>query len=299
MSSTTGERLDHYLVRTGHAASRREAREMVGRGVVRLNGRLGIKGAIVRAGDEVEVQTTPHLLAIEPDADFPLEVLFEDAALILVNKPGGIPCHPLRPGEFGTVMNAVVARFPEIKDVGDKPIEGGLIHRLDNGTSGALMIARTTDAFTILRRAIRSGAIRRKYLAMVTGNLRAPLTMSAPIAHHPKNSRRMLACDASDAERLSARPALTRVQPVRRIGNFTLVEVVPTTGMRHQIRVHLAHAGFPIVGDLLYGGTPCELEPGRFGLHLAEIDLESPASGAIKVSAPLSDDLARMLEPKS
>lgn len=272
---------------------------MVGRGAVLLNGRRGIKGAVVRAGDDVEVEATPPLLAIEPDADFALDVLFEDAALIVVNKLGGIPCHPLRPGERGTVMNAVVVRFPETTDVGDKPIEGGLIHRLDNGTSGGLMIARTADAFTMLRRAIRSGATKRKYLALVMGHPRAPLTLSAPIAHHPKNPRRMIACDTNDAERLSARAALTRVQPIRRVGNLTLVEVVPTTGMRHQIRVHLAHAGFPIAGDLLYGGAAYELEAGRFALHLAEIDFESPASGASKVSAPLPDDLARMLGPRS
>jgi 23S rRNA pseudouridine1911/1915/1917 synthase len=295
LTSTTGERLDHYLVRTGHAASRREAREMVAHGAVRLNGRRGIKGAVVRAGDNVEVEALPTLDAIEAEADFPLEVIFEDPALVVVNKPGGIPCHPLRPGERGTVMNAVVARFPETAEVGDKPVEGGLIHRLDNGTSGALMIARTADAFATLRRAIRSGAIKRKYLAMVTGNLRAPLTLSAPIAHHPKNPRRMIACDASDAERLAARPALTRVEPLRRVGNFTLVEVSPSTGMRHQIRVHLAHAGFPIVGDLLYGGAPCELEAGRFWLHLAEIELESPASSAIKVTAQLPSGLEKMI----
>ena len=298
MTSTTGERLDHYLVRMGHAASRRDARAMVGRGAVRLNGRRGIKGAVVHAGDNVEVEASPALDAIEANADLPLEVLFEDSALVVVNKPGGVPCHPLRPGERGTVMNAVVERFPETAAVGDKPIEGGLIHRLDNGTSGALMIARTDDAFTTLRRAIRAGAIKRKYLAMVTGNLRAPITLSAPIAHHPKNPRRMVACDAPDAERLAARAALTRVEPVQRVGDFTLVAVIPSTGMRHQIRVHLAHAGFPIVGDLLYGGAPCELEAQRFWLHLAEIELESPASGAIKVSAPLSSDLKQMLDAR-
>ena len=164
---------------------------MVARGAVRLNGRRGIKGALVQAGDNVEVEAAAKLAAIEPDVDRSLEVLFEDAAVIVVNKPGGIPCHPLRPGELGTMMNAVVARFPEIADVGDKPLEGGLVHRLDNGTSGALMIARSTDAFATLRHAIRSAAIKRKYLALVSGNLKAPLNLTVPIAHHPKNPRRM------------------------------------------------------------------------------------------------------------
>ncbi len=296
MSNTSAERLDHYLVRTGHAASRRDAREMVARGAVLLNGRHGIKGAIVNPGDNVEVEAPSILAAIEPDADVHLEILFEDPALIVVNKPGGVPCHPLRPGERGPLMNAVVARFPEIADIGEKPLEGGLIHRLDNGTSGALMIARTAEAFATMRRAIRSGAIKRKYLALVSGNLRTSLNLSKPIAHHPKNPRRMVVVsDEAEIAKLGARPAVTRVEAVRRVGDFTLVAVTPSTGMRHQIRVHLADAGYPIVGDELYGGAPADLGSGRFWLHLAEMEFEWPASGLSKVSAPAPDELEKML----
>jgi 23S rRNA-/tRNA-specific pseudouridylate synthase len=189
-----------------------------------------------------------------------------------------------------------VARFPEAADLGDKPVEGGLIHRLDNGTSGALMIARTADTLATLRSALRAGAIKRKYLALVNGNLKTPLILNAPIAHHPKNPRKMMVV-ANEAERarLAARPALTKVEPARRIGNFTLVAVMPSSGVRHQIRAHLASAGFPIVGDELYGGPAASLEAGRFWLHLSEIEVQSPASGAIKVSAPLPDDLARLI----
>jgi 23S rRNA pseudouridine1911/1915/1917 synthase len=295
LSSPSGERLDHYLVRTGHAASRRDARAMVERGAVMLNGRRGIKGAVVRAGDNVEVEESSHLAAIEVDGDAPLEVLFEDAALIVVNKPGGLPCHPLRAGERGTVMNAVIAHFPETATVGGKAVEGGLVHRLDNGTSGALMIARTEDALTALRSALRSGTIKRKYLALVEGHLRAPLVLSAPIAHHPKNPRKMIVVpNEADRARLAARPALTRVEPIRRVGELTLVAVMPTSGVRHQIRAHLASAGFPIVGDELYGGRLSALGAGRFWLHLSQIELESPASGATQVSAPLPDQLASL-----
>jgi 23S rRNA pseudouridine1911/1915/1917 synthase len=296
LTNTSGERLDHYLVRTGHAASRRDAREMVARGAVLLNGRRGIKGAVVRSGDNVEVEPPSTLAAIEPDDRNDLELLFEDPALVIMNKPGGIPCHPLRPGERGTVMNAMTARFPETAAVGDKPVEGGLIHRLDNGTSGALMIARTADAFATLRRAIRSGAIKRKYLALVAGNLRTTLNLEAPIAHHPKNPRRMIVVsEESEVAKLAARPAITRVEPVRRVGDFSLVAVTPSTGMRHQIRVHLAHAGFPIAGDVLYGGVPSASLTGRFWLHLAEMEFESPVSGMRKVSAPLPAELAKLL----
>ncbi len=105
----------------------------------------------------------------------------------------------------------------------------------------------------------------------------------------------VVASDDAETAKLGARPALTRVEPVRRIGNFTLVGVTPATGMRHQIRVHLADAGYPIVGDELYGGPPADLGAGRFWLHLAEMEFESPASGASKVLAPLPDDLEKML----
>ena len=158
------------------------------------------------------------------------------------------------------------------------------------------MVARTGDAFTALRRAIRSGVIKRKYLALVSGNVRTSLNLDAPIAHHPKNPRKMIVvADQSEVAKLAARPALTRVEPVRRVDDFTLVSVMPSTGTRHQIRVHLVFAGFPILGDDLYGGAPSDLSPGRFWLHLSEIEFESPASGGSTVSAPLPKELERML----
>lgn len=264
---------------------------MVARGAVIVNGRRGIKGAIVEPGDNVEVESPSHREFIEAEPDASLEVLFDDAAVVVVNKPGGVPCHPLRPGERGTVMNAIVAQFPETAFVGDKPIEGGLIHRLDNGTSGALMIARSSDAFATMRAAIRSGLIKRKYLALVSGNLKTPLYLDAPIAHHPKNPRKMIIGDEE-----SGRRAITRVDPIRHIGDFTLVAVTPSTGVRHQIRVHLANAGFPIIGDELYGGPASDhLESTRFWLHLSEMEFESPASGTCRVSAPLPHELAQMI----
>lgn len=292
------ERLDQYLVRTGLAASRREAREMVASGRISLNGRPCKKGSLVHGGDRVEVEPAAEATSIEPDAARDLEILFEDAAVVVVNKPGGIPCHPLRSGELGTVMNAVVRRFPETASAGVKPLEGGLVHRLDNGTSGSLMIARTGRSFELLRDAIRSGRVRRQYLALVVGNVKASLELNVPIAHHPRSARRMVtAPDAVQADRLGARPASSRVEPLRQIGRFTLVSVVPQTGARHQIRVHLAHAGHPIVGDTLYGGPPTpELPASRFWLHLAEIEFDSPASGHARASSPLPPDLTLAMD---
>jgi 23S rRNA pseudouridine1911/1915/1917 synthase len=292
------ERLDHYLVRTGFASSRRVAQELVERGLVRINGRRSKKSEIVGADDRIEVASTNRRAVIEPNADLALEVIHQDASVIVVNKPGGVPCHPLNADERDTVMNAVVARFPEIATVGEKPLEGGLVHRLDNGTSGALLIARNRGTFDQLRDAIRAGRISRRYEALVAGALERKTEIDAPIAHHAKNARKMIVGDPSSANpKRAGRPAITVVDPIRRVGDFTLLSIAPKTGSRHQIRVHLASLGHPIVGDTLYGGPANEsLAHGRFWLHLCEVAFDSPAIGHVKVTAPIPPDLKKLIE---
>jgi len=298
MEEAAKERLDHYLVRVGFAPSRRVAQELVERGLVRINGRRSKKSEIIAADDVVEVAPTQTYSPIEANRDLTLAVLHEDVAVVVVNKPGGIPCHPLRPGERETVMNAVVARFPDAASSGDKPLEGGLVHRLDNGTSGALLIARSRGAFEKLRDAIRAGRIARRYEALVAGALEQKIEIDVPIAHHAKNPRKMVVGDRESGNpKRAGRAAITMVEPIRRVGEFTLVSVVPKTGSRHQIRVHLADAGHPIVGDTLYGGPESELfVHGRFWLHLCEIAFDSPAVGHVKVIAPIAADLGKLLD---
>jgi 23S rRNA pseudouridine1911/1915/1917 synthase len=298
LTDAAKERLDHYLVRTGFAPSRRVAQELVERGLVRINGRRSKKSEIVGAEDRIEVAATNRRAVIEPNGDLPLEVVHEDASVIVVNKPGGMPCHPLNTDERDTVMNAVVARFPEIATVGEKPLEGGLVHRLDNGTSGALLIARNRGTFDKLRDAIRAGRIARRYEALVAGALEHKTEIDAPIAHHAKNARKMIVGDPSSANpKRAGRAASTLVDPIRRVGEFTLLSIAPKTGSRHQIRVHLASIGHPIVGDTLYGGPPSEtLAHGRFWLHLCDVAFDSPAVGHVKVTAPIPPDLKMLIE---
>lgn len=290
------ERLDQYLVRTGQAASRRVGRALIEEGKVRLNGGRPSKGQTVTEGDRIEVERS-EAAAIEPNVNLQIEVLYEASAVLVVNKPALMPCHPLRAGERETLMNAVVARFPEVAQAGDKPREGGLVHRLDNGTSGAVIIARTRESFAALVAAIRSGAVQRCYEALVAGNIGERMELRQPIAHHPKNRRKMVvAHDAESAARLGARDAATIVDPLRALGSFTLVRVTPRTGSRHQIRVHLACAGFPLAGDQLYGGPQLEsLAPGRFYLHLSEVRCDTPALGTVKARASRPADLEAAL----
>lgn len=298
MPDAEKERLDHYLVRTGFAPSRRVAQELVDRGLVSINGRRSKKSEIVSADDRIEVAATNRRAVIEPNADLALEVLHEDAAVIVVNKPGGMPCHPLHADERATVMNAVAARFPDVATVGEKPLEGGLLHRLDNGTSGALLIARNRGTFDKLRDAIRAGRIARRYEALVAGSLERKTEIDTPIAHHAKNARKMIIGDPSSANpKRAGRAAITVVEPIRRLGEFTLLSIAPKTGSRHQIRVHLASIGHPIVGDVLYGGPASDtLAHGRFWLHLCDVAFDSPAVGHVKVTAPIPEDLKKLIE---
>ncbi len=297
MSIDARERLDHYLVRLGWARSRRAAREMLAGGIVRVNGRVLRKGELIGGGDAVEIAAAPALAALAPDPEVKIEVLFRDPAVLVINKPAPMACHPLRPGERGTVMNGVVAEFTEAATAGDNPREGGLVHRLDNGTSGALLVALRPPAFAALREAIRAGRIRRDYQALVAGNFKESLQINKSLAHDPRNPRRMIAVAANAA---GARTAATAVEPIRRFGDFTLVAARPRTGMRHQIRVPLAQTGHPIAGDALYGGPPLgALADGRFWLHLAEIEFRSPASGPVRVRSPFPRDLETALKEAS
>jgi 23S rRNA pseudouridine1911/1915/1917 synthase len=294
-----GERLDIYLVRSRLAGSRRAARELIAAGRVRVNGRRWRKGRDVSPGDVVEVEPQATGAALTPDFNLPLEVLYHDDDLVVINKPGLLPCHPLGPDDRPTLMNAVVAHFPQAAHAGNKPLEGGLVHRLDNGTSGAIMVALNRASFARLRKALKSNQIARRYLAMVQGSLRHPLQFDAPIAHHLRNRRKMTAVhDPRAAVKLKARPASTAVAPLRNLNGFSLVEVTPRSGSRHQIRVHLADASFPIAGDELYGGPPmAPLAPGRFFLHLEQLSIPRDTGREIlPVTAPLPDDLQRCVE---
>jgi len=290
------ERLDTYLVRHGLAESRRIAKVLIDQGLVRVNGRRLNKGATVAPSDTIEIERTSFPKAIESNSDLSVPLLYADEAVLIINKPGSMPCHPLRADERETVMNAIAANFPDAAIDRDRPLEGGLVHRLDNGTSGALIIARTPEAFVILRAAIKGGAIRREYLALVAGRFDSAREISEPVAHHPKNPRKMVT-GAESRSRSSHRPALSWIVPMARYRDFTLVKVLPRTGSRHQIRVHLASIGHPIVGDSLYGGPEIgSLRPDRFWLHLTQLEFESPAGNYIRVEAPLPPELAATLD---
>ncbi|HEY3450052.1 MAG TPA: RluA family pseudouridine synthase [Myxococcales bacterium] len=289
-------RLDRYLA-DALGISRRRLLEAFEAGEVRVDGRRVRKGDKVVPGSDVTAEVPGEAQAPKPQPELPLKVLIEDPAFVVLDKAAGMPTHPLDEGESGTLANALIARYPECAGASDDPRECGLAHRLDVETSGAMVAARSSEAFKALRAAFTGRGVEKRYLALVGGAPGEGGEIEIPIAHHPKNPRRMVACALpEDAERLKARPAVTRYKIVERLGDFALVEVEIPTGVMHQIRVHLSAVGAPVAGDPLYGGAEV---PGlsRQFLHAARLAFPHPSDGTrVEANAPLPPELESVLE---
>jgi 23S rRNA pseudouridine1911/1915/1917 synthase len=276
-------RLDAVVRRLRPDLSRRLVRTLVAEGAIRVNGRPAAKGASVREGDVLEL---PELEGIVPDPRMPLHVLYEDEAMIAVDKPGGVHGHALDPRQRGTVAGALVARYPELTNVGD-PLSAGLVHRLDTGTSGVLVAARSAASHAALRARFRAHDVVKRYVAIVDGVPAAGTVVDVALAHDSADRRRMRAARAGDR----AWPARTVVDAVEPHGDRARVEIEIRTGVTHQVRAHLALLGHPILGDVLYGGPPAAIAPGRHALHAAALDLP----GSPRLRAPLPADLEALL----
>jgi 23S rRNA pseudouridine1911/1915/1917 synthase len=274
------DRADKALARFFPDAGRRQLAELFDDGAVRVNGKRARKGDRVAVGDTVELAREPvsgEALRPAPDPDVPLTVLVERSELVVVAKPAGIPSQPLRAGELGTVANAIAFRFPECVAIGDDPRDGGLVHRLDIGTSGALVIARTLETYHALRDAFGAGQVVKHYLAITDGRPVAR-ECDAPLVQRGKR----VAVDATDGL-----AAYTEFAVERAAADHALVRCIAQTGRMHQVRAHLAHVGAPITGDTLYGGRPLPGHDGFF-LHAATIALPLGADRLV-VEAPLPD----------
>jgi 23S rRNA pseudouridine1911/1915/1917 synthase len=223
--------------------------------------------------------------------------VFRDRSLLVIDKPAGLVVHPGAGNARHTLQNALLALDPNLALVP----RAGLVHRLDKDTSGLLLVARTPEAHTALIAALAARAIGREYLAVCTGVMTAGGTVDAPIGRHRSQRTRM-------AVRADGRPAVTHYRVVRRFRAHTLVRVTLETGRTHQIRVHLAHIGFPLVGDPLYGGRrriPAGCTPAlaaalrgfpRQALHAARLALSHPLTGReLQWEAPLPQDMQRLL----
>lgn len=301
-----GSRLDKLVVQLVPGLGRAAAKRLFEEGRVRVSaadregrGRRAAKGDVAVAGEVIELDLDPADAggAAAPEPDAPLTVVLERDDLVVVDKPAGMPTAPLKPGERGTLANALVGRYPEMARIGFSPREPGLCHRLDTETSGLLLAARTARAFAALATALKEGRIDKRYLLIVkSGELPEIGTIEIPLAPHPKDRRRVYPClHPRDVVRYEPRPAVTTYRRVRVAGAWELVEARAPKATRHQIRAHFAAIGHPLAGDALYGGPEV---PGlaRHALHAAYISWPGNEDvPAFTARSPLPPDMAALV----
>ncbi|HEX4841862.1 MAG TPA: RluA family pseudouridine synthase [bacterium] len=280
-----GRRLDAFLVSHLPAHSRSHLKGLIESGHITVDGAPAKPALRVRRGQRIEITIPPPPPAEIAAEALPLDVIFEDDQLLVVNKPPGLVVHPGagRPG--GTLANAVLARVPQMAGVGSA-LRPGIVHRLDKDTSGLLMVAKTPTAYRVLQSQVAARTVSRTYLALVNGVLgRDEGTIDAPIGRHPHHRTRMAVVPRG-------RAAVTRYRVRKRFADHTLVEVQLVTGRTHQIRVHFAHLGYPVAGDPVYGRAD-DLGVGRQALHAFRLKFTHPTSGrALEFEAPLPADLS-------
>ena len=276
-----GERLDVFVTGRFPSVPRSFVKKAVESSAILLNGTKTSKGAKVSPGDVIHIIRLPEETdnRVKPDPSVPLDIVYDDGFLIGVDKPAGIAVQPLSMDETGTLMNALVAYAPELSKIGDDPLMAGALHRIDGGTSGLVMAARTNELWTAMRDLFAARKVRKTYLALVEGHVSEPGKVSCDLAHDPK----WPVCRMIEARYVSgnSRPmfAETIYRPLHFAGKNTLLEVTIHTGVTHQIRAQLAMAGFPICGDTLYGAKTALHEEGH-RLHALAVAFTHPASGA-------------------
>jgi 23S rRNA pseudouridine1911/1915/1917 synthase len=291
-------RLDRFLALELPAHSRSQIQSWIRGGDVLLNGSRSKTGQLLHVGDEIAVSVPsqgPDLPLPEP---IPLKVIYEDTELAVIDKPAGLVCHAGAGRRSGTLVNAVLHRWGQV-EAGD-PMRPGIVHRLDKQTSGVMVIARTAPAIRSLGRQFKDREVRKEYIALVHGKV-AQLEgiVDAPLGRDPVDRKKI------SVRARKRRTAVTRYRLLEYVGPCSLLSVHPETGRTHQIRVHLASLGHPVVGDTVYGGgrrLSGNLQPlvsglGRFFLHAHRLEFRHPRTGAaLEFSAPLPEELAQLLD---
>ncbi len=284
----TGERLDRYVARlTG--LSRSQVHNLIEQGHILINGKPSKPSYISSNGDQIVV----HVPAVEPSPALipeamPLHIVYEDEDLLVVDKPAGIAVYPAPGHPSRTLMNAIMAHYPEITSI-EGSVRPGIVHRLDKNTSGLIVVAKNRSAQMELMAQIKQRAVVKKYLVVVRGRPEPDeATIEARIGRHPRDRKRMAVVQ-------NGRESHTDYRVLRPLNGFSLVEATLHTGRTHQIRVHFAHIGHPVAGDAVYGVRLPFLE--RQFLHAHVLGFRLPRTGQdVQFTSNLPPDLRQALE---
>jgi 23S rRNA pseudouridine1911/1915/1917 synthase len=296
--AAAGRRFDAVLAELFPSYSRSRLASWIKSGEVLLDGNVVRPRDPVRGGETVALHATPDVQTHSEPEDIPLDVLFEDEHVIVIDKPAGLVVHPGAGNPDGTLVNALLHRHPDLNALP----RAGIVHRLDKDTSGVMVVARSLVAHTALVDQLSSREVHRQYLAVVSGALVSGGTAIAPIDRHPRDRVRM-------AVREDGRDAITHYRLRERFRAHTLLECRLETGRTHQIRVHMAHLKHPIIGDSLYGGS-LKLPRGandalvealkgfkRQALHAETLEFLHPVSGEpVRCSAPMPADMQALVK---
>jgi len=306
-ATDSGTRLDRFVAAHCQELSRTRVQELIESGHVRVNGKPADKGSLhLRGGEKISVQVTERPPIVAVAEAIPLDVLYEDDDLIAINKPAGMTVHAGAGVTSGTLVNALLGRGQELSQSGD-PLRPGIVHRLDKGTSGIILVAKNDAAHAKLGEAFRRRAIKKMYIALVHGKFKEKSgRIELPIGRDPIRRTRMAPQNKSwrGAAIVGPRAARTDWRVLSSIDNTTLLELQLHTGRTHQIRVHCAALHHPVVGDTLYGapsgltvGKTTLPTLGRNFLHAAKLVFAQPRTGAaIELRAPLPGELLAFLE---
>lgn len=283
-----GERLDRVVALLGRMP-RSEAKSRTDAGSVTLDGEPAVGKTRVGAGSVVVFPALPEPVELEPESDVDFDVAWEDDDVVVVAKPPGLTVHPGAGQATGTLAAGLLARYPEVRGVGQAG-RWGLVHRLDRDTSGALVVARTERAYEVLTAALRRREIVRGYTALLQGRFDFVRgTVDAPIGRDPIRPRRRALVP-------EGRHAVTHYRITHQWAEVALADIRLETGRTHQIRVHLAGIGHPVVGDRLYGGRD-PVEVPRLFLHARLLEFDHPISGdPVSVEVPLPPDLSAVID---
>ncbi|MDT4332024.1 23S rRNA pseudouridine(1911/1915/1917) synthase RluD [Methylomonas sp. MED-D] len=293
-----GMRLDQCLAEIFPDYSRSKLQTWIKAGRVLVDGEV-LKGREkLDGGEEVELDAEAEIVIEDNAEDIPLDIVHEDDSLLIVNKPAGLVVHPAVGNWSGTLVNALLHHEPNLAVLP----RAGIVHRIDKDTSGLLMIAKTLQAHNSLVEQLQERSIEREYLALVKGWMTAGGTVDEPIGRHPVERKR-------NAVRRDGKEAITHYRLEQRFKRHTLIRVKLETGRTHQIRVHMAHINYPLVGDQIYGGRfqmPAECNPDlaealrrfkRQALHAAKLGLEHPETGEYcEWSVAMPDDMQNLLK---
>jgi len=288
------ERLDKFIAARAPDLSRSAVQRLIGDGLVSVNGTPTDAAHRVGRGDTVVVRIPPPAPTTLKAEHIPLAIVYEDDDVIVIDKPAGLVVHPAAGHDRGTLVHAVLAHAPDLEGVGGET-RPGIVHRLDKDTSGLIVVAKNDAAHRELQRQFKAREVHKVYLALVEGRVpQAEGVIDAPIARDRIHRKKM-------AVLMGGRAARTRYQVVKvaRVGEqfYTLVEAYPETGRTHQIRVHFAWLGHPLVGDKVYGRKKPSLPITRQFLHAARLTLRLPSGGDRRTfESPLPDELRQVVQ---